>query len=177
MVIVVILAFLESNNLSRIYIYLCIWQNSICAWADSPVRRESSFVVSCFHFILSIQKQISNLTRYIANNQRKSCMKVCLTAGFSMLSLWFYPLTRYVRPCLVCWSMRLCPNCEMLHCNIGTLALFRGFGEDGSAKQERGRSQQGREDDDVHRRHHSGVYPNCSCARGVHRIYSILKRH
>ena len=108
MVIVVILAFLESNNLSRIYIYLCIWQNSICAWADSPVRRESSFVVSCFHFILSIQKQISNLTRYIANNQRKSCMKVCLTAGFSMLSLWFYPLTRYVRPCLVCWSMRLC---------------------------------------------------------------------
>ena len=177
MVIVVILAFLESNNLSRIYIYLCIWQNSICAWADSPVRRESSFVVSCFHFILSIQKQLSNLTRYIANNQRKSCMKVCLTAGFSMLSLWFYPLTRYVRPCLLIYAS-LCPNCEKLHCNIGTLALIRGFGAVRMGRPNKSVVGLSREEKmmmcigDIIQ-----VCTQTACARGVHRIYSILKRH
>ena len=125
-----------------------------------------------FH-ILSIQKQLSNLTRYIANNQRKSCMKVCLTAGFSMLSLWFYPLTRYVRPCLLIYAS-LCPNCEKLHCNMLLSEHLLSL-EDLVRMGRPNKSVVGLSREEKMMMCIGDIIQVCTqtaCARGVHRIYS-----
>ena len=83
----------------------------------------------------------------------------------------FDPLCPSVSSLLIYAS--LCPNCEKLHCNIGTLALIRGFGAVRMGRPNKSVVGLSREEKmmmcigDIIQ-----VCTQTACAGGVHRIYS-----